>query len=295
MDKKKLSYFVLISTLIVYSANCFSQNIENVRSEVSGNRINIYYDLLGIADAQPVIIRVFVSTDGGKSYGEPLKSVTGDVGIVMGAGEGRLIIWDIFEEVDELVSESVKFKVKADLLQSDQQRRLIDPRFFANINADIGSKVDLRSYGFNLKAGLYLKQLGLGVRGIYYKTASYDDPDLTNFGYYTGFGGGLVIEYDFIRDTRYSIYPFFYLGQTKIQHNDESISGEHSGYSIFYSPGLGFDIKIAKFIYIGIELEYYLAPVVDINDQGGSSVVDRIIIDGFCIGISLKFTKHPDN
>jgi hypothetical protein len=291
MGKRHLIWPAFLIILISIPVNCYSQKIENVVFEVSESKINIYYDLLGIAADQAVIIRAFVSTDGGVSYGEPLKSVTGDVGIVLGPGERRRIIWDVFEEVDELVSESVKFKVKADLLLSDQERRLIDPVFFANINADIGSKVDLRSYGFNLKAGIYLKQLGIGVRGIYYKTAPFDGNDMSNSGYYTGFGGGAVIEYDLIKNPKYSLYPFFYLGQTKIEHRDESISGEHSGYSIFYSPGLGLDIKIAKFFYLGLELEYYLAPVIDINDQMGDSVVDRIILDGFNIGISLKFVR----
>ena len=289
MSKRHLVWSILI--IILIPANCYSQKIENVVFEVSESKINIYYDLQGIASDQAVIIRAFLSTDGGESYGEPLKSVTGDVGIVMGAGNHRRIIWDVFDEVDELVSESVQFKVKADLLLSDQERRLVDPAFFASINADIGSRVDLRSYGFNVKAGIYLKQLGVGVRGVYYKTASYDGNDMENSGYYTGFGGGLVVEYDLIRNPKYSLYPFFYLGQTKIEHRDESITGEHSGYSIFYSPGLGFDIKIAKFIYLGLELEYYMAPVVDINDQMGDSVVDRIILDGFNIGISLKFVR----
>ena len=292
MDKRHLPWWILLTILLSIPINCFTQKIENVVSEISDNTINIYYDLSGIADDQPVIIRVFVSTDGGKSYGEPLKSVIGDVGVVVGAGESKHIIWDVFEEVDELVSESVIFKVKADLLLSDQKSRLIDPGFILNMNANLGSKVSLTSYGFNLKIAVYLKQLGLGVRGGYYKTFG-KPPDNADFGYYSGFSGGAVIEYDLIRDTKYSIYPFMYIGQTKIQRKGESMTNELTGYSIFYSPGVGLDIKIAKFIYLGLELEYYMTPVIDINDQGGSGVADRIVLDGFCIGIALKFVKHP--
>ncbi len=294
MFKGHLFRWIFLTVLIITPLKSFTQKIENVESDVSDNTINIYYDLLGIADDQPVIIRVFVSTDGGNSYGEPLKSVSGDVGLVLGAGKRKHIIWDVFAEVDELVGESVKFKVKADLLQSDQQNRIIDPRFFSSINANLGSKVDLKSYGLNLKVIMYLKQVGLGVRGGYYKTYG-EHADLGDIGYYVGFSGGAVIEYDFIPDPRYSIYPFFYIGQIKVQHKSESISSNLTGYSIFYSPGLGLDIKIAKFISIGTELEYYMAPVVDINDQGGNTVAERIVLDGFCIGFTLKFALNAVN
>ena len=294
MYKENQLGWIFVIILLTITVDGFSQKIENVVSEIADNTIHIYYDLLGIADDEPVIIRAFVSTDGGQSYGEPLKSVSGDVGVVIGGGERKLIIWDVFKEVDELVSESVTFKVKADLLQSNKDRKLVEPGYLINMNANLGSKVKLGSYGFNLKAAIYLNQVGLGVRGGYYKTFSENQDDM-DFDSYVGFSGGAVIEYDFIRDPRYSIYPFFYIGQTKIQQKYKSITDKFAGYSIFYSPGLGLDIKIAKFIYLGIELEYYLAPVIDIDDQGGSNVVDRIVMDGFCVGVTLKFFKQTGN
>ena len=293
MDKKNLYPWILLVILLGVPVVCYPQKIENVVSEISDNKIHIYYDLLGIADDEPVIIRAFVSTDGGQSYGEPLKSVSGDVGVVIGGGARKLIIWDVFEEVDELVSESVTFKVKADLLQSNKDSKFIETGYLINMNANLGSKVQLGSYGFNLKAAIYLNQVGLGVRGGYYKTFG-ENPDDIDFDCYVGFSGGAVIEYDFIRDPRYSIYPFFYIGQTKIQQNYKSITDKLFEYSIFYSPGLGLDIKIAKFIYLGIELEYYMSPYFAIDDQGGSNPADEIAMDGFCAGVTLKFFMQPD-
>ena len=292
MKKRQLPSWIFVIILLCIPVNCFTQKIENVVSEISGSTINIYYDLLEIANDQPVIIRVFLSTDGGKSYGEPLKSVSGDVGVVIGAGERKYIIWDVFKEVDELVSESVKFRVKADLLLSDQEKQQINPGYMLSLNAYLGSKVHLTSYGFNLKATISIKQFGLGLRGEFYKTFG-EHPDDANFGYYVGFSGGAIVEYDFIRNPKYSLYPFLNVGQTKIEHKSESITSEYSGYSIFYSPGVGFDFNLAKFIHLGVELEYYLAPLVDINDQEGSEVIDRIVLDGFCAGITLKFVKQP--
>ena len=51
-----------------------------------------------------------------------------------------------------------------------------------NLNANIGSKISMKSYGFNLKAEVYLKQLGLGLRGGYYRTYG-EHPDNSDIGY----------------------------------------------------------------------------------------------------------------
>ena len=294
MNKRNLFRLISLAIFLCIHHAGFAQKIENVDYEITGTSIHIYYDLLGVADGQPVIIRVFVSTDGGASFGEPLKSVTGDVGVVLGAGVRKHIIWDVFAEVDELVSESVQFKVKADPLQTDPGRPVLKPAYVFNLNANLGSKVGLNSYGFGLKGAVYLRQLGMGLRGIYYKTFE-KDPENADFEAYMGFAGGVIVEYDLIRDPRYSVCPFLYVGQTKVEYQDTSIPSEYSGYSIFYTPGLGLDIKLTKFVYLGVELEYYMAPVVDINDQGSSAVVDRIILDGFCAGISIKFVLSPEN
>lgn len=291
MNYKYLYQSILFTVLVLVTADCFAQRIENVHPEIIEDKIHIYYDLIDIAADQPVIVRVFISTDGGKTYGEPLKSVTGDVGIVVGSGENKRIVWNVFEEVDELISENVKFMIKADLLQSDKERRL-NPGYSLNLNAELGSKVKLNAYGFNLKAAIYLSQLGLGVRGNYYKTYG-ENPDNSDFGYYWGFAGGAIVEYDIIRNRKYSLYPFMYVGQTKIQYIQKDLTDEHSGYSIFYSPGIGFNINIIKFIYLGVEFEYYMTPRFDIIDRGSSGVYENIILDGFSLGIVLKFVKHP--
>lgn len=292
MYYKYISQFLFIAILVSIATEGFAQRIENVRPEIVGERIHVYYDLLDIAIDQPVIVRVYVSTDGGQTYGEPLISVSGDVGLVVGAGGNKRIIWDVFEEVDELVSENVKFRVKADLLQSDQNKRLIS-RYTLNLNTELGSKVNLTAYGLNLKVAAYLRQFGLGIRGHYYKTFG-EQADNVNSGYYWGFSGGAIVEYDIIRNRKYSLYPFMYLGQTKIHHNQESFAEEHSGYSIFYSPGIGFNINVFRFLYLGIEIEYYMAPRIDIVDRGSGAVADNIVMDGISIGLVVKFVKNRD-
>jgi hypothetical protein len=290
MSNKNLFQSILIIVLILTSFDCFTQKIENVHPEIEGEKIHIYYDLIGLSADQSVIVKVFISTDGGKNYGEPLKSVTGDVGVVVGPGKNRCIIWNVLEEVDELVSLNVKFKVTADLLQTGQSSQSLDRIFKLDLNSNLGSKRYLKSnsYGFNLKGAVYLEQLGLGVRGDYFKTFNGNAADT---GYYWGYAGGAIIEYDLLRNTKYSLYPFLYVGSTKIQYkyDPEYNNDEYFKYSIFGSAGLGFDINIIRFLYLGVELEYYLSPWLDIvpskePDEG---------LDGLSIGFVVKFVINP--
>ncbi len=277
-----------------------AQKIENVRPEVAGEKINIYYDLTGIADNQSVFVKAYMSTDGGKTYGEPLKSVSGDVGMVVGAGKAKCIVWDVFEEMDELVSVNVRFRVQADLVQAEQAFQSAERKYKLDLNTNVGSKryLDSKSFGFKLKGAVYLKQLGLGVRGDYFRTfrkeINYTDSNNVSYpdtGYYWGYSGGAVVEYDLLKSNRYSFYPFVCVGSTKIlyKYNSDYKEDEYYAYSIFGSAGLGFDVNIIKFLYLGVELEYYLSPWLDIipsvnKDEG---------LDGLSIGFVIKFVINP--
>jgi hypothetical protein len=297
---------ILLTILILASSVCFAQKIENVHPEVVGEKINIYYDLTGIADNQSVFVKAYMSTDGGKTYGEPLKSVTGDVGMVIGPGKNKCILWDVFKEMDELVSLNVKFKVQADLVQAEQIIQPLERKYKLDLNTNLGLKryLDSRSFGFNLKGAVYLKQLGLGVRGDYFKTfrkdINYIDSNSITYpdtGHYWGYSGGVVIEYDLLKSNRYSLYPFVFIGSTKMMYRYNSEYKEYKNYtkdeyfvySIFGSAGLGFDVNIFKFLYLGVELEYYLSPWLDIvpsadPDEG---------LDGLSIGFVIKFVINP--
>jgi len=300
-----LLWLILLTILVGVPVDCFTQRIENVHPEIEGDKIHIFYNLIGIKADQSVIVKVFMSTDGGKTYGEPLKSVSGDVGLVLGPGQDKCIIWDVFEDVDELVSVNVKFKVSADLLQSGQNNLSTEHKFKLDLNANLGSKgiLESKSYGFNLKGAIYLKQLGLGLRVDYYKTfrknINYTESSGTDIqvypdtGYYWGYSGGAIIEYDLLRNSNFSLYPFLYLGQTKIlyNYNPDYKTDQYFKYSIFGSVGLGFDINIFKFIYLGTEIEYYLSPWMDIVPSNDNKSDEGI--DGLSIGIMVKFVINP--
>ena len=284
--------FILLELIF---ANLYSQKVENVHSDISDNKICIHYDLLGIATGQSALVTVFMSTDGGESYGDPLRSVSGDVGLVTGPGKDRTIIWDVFNDLTELMSVNVKFKVKADLIGSEKVDQLMIKKIKLNLNANLGykDKIDYSSVGINAKGTVYFNQLGVGLRVDYFKTfrpeIDYSESGTVyaDTGHYWGYSAGVLIEYDFIRNVKYSLYPFLNIGQSKFlyTYNPEYRKEEYFEYSIFGCFGMGFDMRIYKFLYFGLELEYMLSPWMDLMP---SENPDKAL-DGFNAGFVLKF------
>ncbi|MBI4645328.1 MAG: hypothetical protein HY738_01740, partial [Bacteroidia bacterium] len=88
-------------------------SISNVHSQQQGDSVLIYYDILGTTPEQKFDIRVHCSTDGGKIYGEALKSVSGDVGENITGGAGKIIIWDALKDVQKIEGKNIKFDVRA--------------------------------------------------------------------------------------------------------------------------------------------------------------------------------------
>ena len=95
----KLVFFLLLS---VFTAVCsFGQTVSNVDAYQEGKNIIITYDI----DKAGLVSDVYCSTDGGRTWGEPLKQVTGDVNKQVPAGSHR-IVWDVLSE-----RENICFKV----------------------------------------------------------------------------------------------------------------------------------------------------------------------------------------
>jgi formylglycine-generating enzyme len=102
-----------ISGFFFFNAN--SQDIEKLRFEQSGKQVILYYDLTGAAAGQVYNIQVFCSTDGGKTFGSPLTSISGDAGTGIPGGTGKKIIWDVLAEKESLVGNIV---IKINLIGS---------------------------------------------------------------------------------------------------------------------------------------------------------------------------------
>ncbi len=101
---KKLK-FILFWISQILSFPLLAQTVSNVQAEQVGKQIVISYSLDKQAD-----ISVCYTTDGGKTFSDPLKQVTGDVGKNIAAGH-RTITWNVLEEVDKLIADDIMFVV----------------------------------------------------------------------------------------------------------------------------------------------------------------------------------------
>jgi len=98
-----------ITLLLFVSSYTFSQSIENVYSEQDGEKINIFYDIVGTKAGQTFSITVSCSSEG-KRFA--LKTVSGDVGEGVSPGKNKKIVWEALKDVDQL--SSAEFFVKID-------------------------------------------------------------------------------------------------------------------------------------------------------------------------------------
>ena len=101
----KLVFFLLLS---VFTAVCsFGQTVSNVDAYQEGKNIIITYD----TDKAGSVGDVYCSTDGGRTWGKPLRQVTGDVNKQVPAGSHR-IVWDVLSEREKLSGANICFKVE---------------------------------------------------------------------------------------------------------------------------------------------------------------------------------------
>ena len=82
-----------------------AQKVSNVAFEQVGDQVRITYRL-----DLPTDIQVFLSTDGGTTYGQPLTALTGDAGKNISAGE-KIVLWSPLDEMDQLIGDDIVFKV----------------------------------------------------------------------------------------------------------------------------------------------------------------------------------------
>ena len=103
---------ILIAVFCLLNILLQAQSIENVRFEQEGKKINVYYDMTGTGANQKYDISVYCSTDGGKTWGSPIQSVTGSVGTGQTSGYNKKITWNVLADRDKL-SGDIMFEIKA--------------------------------------------------------------------------------------------------------------------------------------------------------------------------------------
>jgi hypothetical protein len=108
----KFLWLLTLRAFLLLPTTISAQNIQNVRYDQNGKVIIITYDLSELENGKTATISLFCSQDGGKTWGEPLKKVTGAIGENIKPGKNNKITWDVLSERDKLVGD-ITFKLEA--------------------------------------------------------------------------------------------------------------------------------------------------------------------------------------
>lgn len=107
-----MSKILLIFSFLLFSFLGFSQEIKNVVATVDGKRVIVSYDL-SASSGEDFFVTLKFSKNGGATYSEPLRYVSGDVNQGVLPGVQKKIIWDLEKEIGRIDADVV-FKVEAD-------------------------------------------------------------------------------------------------------------------------------------------------------------------------------------
>jgi formylglycine-generating enzyme required for sulfatase activity len=100
--------YLFIASFLFALGKFSAQSVSSVELSQEGKTMVIEYLLQAEA---PQEILLYFSTDGGKTFSEPLQKVSGDVGKGVTSGQKR-IVWNVLEEVPELVGDNIVFMVE---------------------------------------------------------------------------------------------------------------------------------------------------------------------------------------
>jgi len=175
-----ISYFRFFGILIFLLAQLavLAQNVKRIKAEQQGKSIVVRYEL---ECTEPCTISLFVSLDGGYSWKGPLQGVNGDEGKDV-TGGSKKITWDVFSDLDELVSNSVKFKIDA-----EYKAKVLPVYIYSNTKGLFPSNSPFNSLGgassfiknqelpygkfyFNVKQSRWSNSVADGISLVKYKT-----------------------------------------------------------------------------------------------------------------------------
>jgi hypothetical protein len=257
--------------LLVFTMSLSAQTVENIRVEQEGENLLIHYRIGASTADQLYDVKLTCTIDNGPVY-EP-KSVIGDVGKNIRGGKSfNTIVWDVFEDVDEIGS--VEFFVEVVLVEDESTSQPLTaeqtrPQTISNqptminqqpvtINQAAPDK-GKQARGFMLAyCGSTNYPLGLSIGS------------LKNWGWYLS--GRLGTEYDIYS---YTYFPTGSItgGITKRFTEGEKISlygytgAGAGGYLDAFQFEIGFIGKIMNRVSLGIGAEY-----VSYYDVGGGVI-----------------------
>lgn len=102
--------FIIFFVCIGFAVN--AQKIHHVRTIVSDKKFTIKYDISG-PEGQICLVRLFVSTDDGKTFEREVKDAIGDVGENIKIGKKKKIIWDTSNENLDIAKMKFSLQIQA--------------------------------------------------------------------------------------------------------------------------------------------------------------------------------------
>lgn len=141
----------------------FSQKVDSIKVEQSGDFIKIGYRILNSSPGQIYRVKVLFSING---LNTEIRSATGDMGdYVVGGKPEYWVVWDVLKDVEELGA--AEFVVRAELVNKDitssKSKKNIKPNSLQPVLQMPGPGFGLR-YGFMGKAGVSLQWVRFNIK-----------------------------------------------------------------------------------------------------------------------------------
>ncbi len=179
---KHLRYILLFCGVFI-SLRLSAQIVSNVRFEQDGNKVVVTYQLDEEAD-----VSLRVSLDGGETFSDNLKEVTGDVGKDVKKGSNR-IVWNALLEYEEMVENRVQFYVYAQL----PQKNMWFNKILAQGYLSAGGEMTKGGMGYNITSSV-----GVRLRKNAYVGAEAGFHHLFNAMQYSYLGNDFTTDYWYI-------------------------------------------------------------------------------------------------
>ena len=104
--------FILTLSAFLFSQQAEVTNIQAAQRTDGSQIVDISYDLLPDAIFEYFQITVEVSLDGGNSW-TGMNNVSGDMGDIIEAGNGKSLIWNYGQQFNETYSDQIKIRINA--------------------------------------------------------------------------------------------------------------------------------------------------------------------------------------
>jgi hypothetical protein len=169
---KRSLFLILFCSLLIFDA--FSQKVDSIKVEQSGDFIKIRYKILNSTPDQVYRVRVYFSVNGGLN--QEIRSISGDVGDqVIGGKSEYWAVWDVLKDVEEI--KAVEFVVRAEIVKDISvpgEKEKVKSKHIVSLIA----AAQLPGPGFGARLS-FLGKFGVSLQAVSGK-GSIDDPVYTD-------------------------------------------------------------------------------------------------------------------